>query len=135
MQWFLVPHQNVKFSNIVISKLFFLYCFLFIYSSYRFVIAKVVALNIFAFFFVSTLLHWFKVSFLYCSSNYHKNDSCCSFMLLKAIAKKLIWFGGINIIYAYCKSNIIDNLPGPIVCSLPNCCMDLFKGRISSALP
>ena len=87
-KYFLVPYQNFEFSHVVISIL----NYPFSYCSSNFAEAKVVALNLFASFFVSVLyVHLFMASFLYGSQysyrtpNYWEYNSCCSFSISKAI--------------------------------------------------
>ena len=77
----MVPYEKAKFSKSVIAIFdFFVYCSPFSYRISNFTIAKVVAPNRFASFFVS--IHWFMASFLYCSSYIYR-----SFLILKMIVK------------------------------------------------
>jgi hypothetical protein len=81
-----------KFEIIIVpsNPKFFQYCYrnigLFSISP-----CKVITLNHLSILFgISSLLLFLRLSLKsYCSSNYRDNNSCCSFLLLKAIAKRL----------------------------------------------
>ena len=89
---FCYPFKIVIFPILQEQYWTYFYCSPISYRSSNFAIAKVVALNIFAWFFVWVL---YTGSFLYCflytyrSTNYCDSDKYRSFLLLKAIAIRL----------------------------------------------